>query len=72
MPLSMSSKGTCSGCRRSQSGVQRRIQLVKPNKSWCLPSALRPIPNDNYRPSPRLRWKLQSTPPRGVNVPDTC
>lgn len=23
-------------------------------------------------PRPRLRWKLHSTPPRGVNVPDTC
>jgi hypothetical protein len=29
-------------------------------------------PNANYRPSPRLRWKLQSIPPPGVNLPDTC
>ena len=26
----------------------------------------------HFRPSPRLRWKLQSIPPPGVNVPDTC
>ena len=28
--------------------------------------------SDNYRPSPRLRWKLQSTPPPGVSVPVRC
>jgi hypothetical protein len=33
---------------------------------------LRPTPDHNYKPSPRLRWKLQSILPPGVNVPDTC
>jgi hypothetical protein len=48
--------------------VTRELRSLWPGD----PLDLRGYASNNYRQSPRLRWKLQSIPPPRLNVPETC
>jgi hypothetical protein len=58
--------------------ISRRMRPSRTACSLAASTSMRqlgqkgPSPKANYRPSRRVRWKVQSIPPLGVNVPDAC